>query len=258
MENLNEQEYIKDPNQLDLFAGILLTPEQDKIVEEFIKNQSHSAFLAEKRIQQNEKLLVDNGFIYGMDFINTYKIETVTQEVTLGSSWNKNQFEIELTYERGSGGIFLKGKRFYSNELKDSTFSIEFDGNKVQCPVIQDQYRYIKPATMLERLKQYSERAEYQFEEYKKKTNLKQTVIDKYAKLYPNATITAKKEWSKYSGDFEIIEVKFDSGSYIQFRLDIYRNTEYIYKKHDAEFDKMKADELLERFSKQVKKEGSN
>jgi hypothetical protein len=258
MENFNEQEYIKDPNQLDLFAGILLTPEQDKIVEEFIKNQSHSAFLAEKRIQQNEKLLIDNGFIYGMDFINTYKIETVTQEVTLGSSWNKNQFEIELTYERGSGGIFLKGKRFYSNELKDSTFSIEFDGNKVQCPTIQDNYRYIKPATLLEKLKIYSERAETLFEDYKKKTNLKGMIVEKYTKLYPNAIIITKKEWSKYSGDFDIIEVKFDSGSYIQFRLDTYRNTEYIYKKYDAEFEKMGADELLERFSKQVKKEALN
>jgi hypothetical protein len=49
MENFNEQEYIKDPNQLDLFAGILLTPEQDKIVEEFIKNQSHGHIFSLKK-----------------------------------------------------------------------------------------------------------------------------------------------------------------------------------------------------------------
>jgi len=246
---MNEE--IKDPNQLDLFAGILLTPEQDKMVEEFIKNQNHSAFLAEKRIQQNERLLVDNGFIYGMDFINTYKIETVTRKVTLGQRYNNTQFEVELTYEMGSGGISLKGKRFYNNELKDSTFSIEFDGGKVQSPTIQDNYRYIKPSTLLEKLKVYSERAEYQFEEYKNKTSLKEAIVEKYTKLYPNATITVKDEWTKYSGSFEIIEVKFVSGSFVQFRLDTYRNTEYMYKKYDAEVDKMKADELLERFSKQ-------
>jgi hypothetical protein len=152
----------------------------------------------------------------------------------------------------------LKGKRFYNNKLEDSTFSIEFDGNKVQSSTIQDQYRYIKPSTLLEKLKIYSERAEYQFEEYKKKINLKESIVEKYTELYPNAAITVKKEWTKYSGDFEIIEVKFDSGSYVQFRLDTYKNIEYIYKKFDAEVDKMKADELLERFSKQVKKEGSN
>jgi hypothetical protein len=246
---MNEE--IKDPNQLDLFAGILLTPEQDKMVEEFIKNQNHSAFLAEKRIQQNERLLIDNGFIYGMDFINTYKIETVTRKVTLGQRYNNTQFEVELTYEMGSGGISLKGKRFYNNKLEDSTFSIEFDGGKVQSSTIQDQYRYIKPATLLEKLKIYSERAEYQFEEYKKKTSLKQNVIEKYTKLYPNATIEVKREWNKYSGDFEIIEIKFVSGSFVQFRLDTYRNTEYMYKKYDAEVDKMTSEELLERFSKQ-------
>jgi hypothetical protein len=246
---MNEE--IKDPNQLDLFAGILLTPEQDKMVEEFIKNQNHSAFLAEKRIQQNERLLVDNGFIYGMDFINTYKIETVTRKVTLGQRYYNTQFEVELTYEMGSGGISLKGKRFYNNKLEDSTFSIEFDGNKVQSPTIQDNYRYIKPATLLEKLKVFSLRQETLFEEYKKKTSLKESIVEKYTKLYPNATIEVKREWTKYSGDFEIIEVKFISGSFVQFRLDTYRNTEYMYKKYDAEVDKMKADELLERFSKQ-------
>jgi hypothetical protein len=221
------------------------------MVEEFIKNQNHSAFLAEKRIQQNERLLVDNGFIYGMDFINTYKIETVIRKVTLGQRYNNTQFEVELTYEMGSGGISLKGKRFYNNKLEDSTFSIEFDGGKVQSSTIQDQYRYIKPATMLEKLKVFSLRQETLFEEYKKKTSLKQNVIEKYTKLYPNATIEVKREWTKYNGDFEIIEVKFVSGSFVQFRLDTYRNTEYMYKKYDAEVDKMTSEELLERFSKQ-------
>jgi hypothetical protein len=246
---MNEE--IKDPNQLDMFAGILLTVEQDKMVEEFIKNQKHSAFLAEKRIQQNERLLVDNGFIYGMDFINTYKIETVTRKVTLGQRYNDTQFEVEITYEMGSGGISLKGKRFYNNKLEDSTFSIEFDGNKVQSPTIQDNYRYIKPSTLLEKLKVYSERAKTLFEEYKKKTSLKQNIIEKYTKLYPNATITVKDEWTKYSGSFEVIEVKFASGSYVQFRLDTYNNKEYLSKKYDAEVNKMNSDELLEKFSKQ-------
>ena len=39
--------------------------------------------------------------------------------------------------------------------------------------------------------------------------------------------------------------------SYVQFTLDTYNNKEKLYKKYDAEFDKMNSDELLERFSKQ-------
>jgi hypothetical protein len=245
------EENIKDPNQLDLFEGILLTPEQEKMVADFLNKQKNANENAKTRNQQNEKLLVDNGFIYGMDFVNDFKIKTVTRSVTLGYRYDNTQFETELTYEASSGGISLKGKRFYNNELKDSIFGVDFEKDKVQCTTIQDQYRYIKPSTLLEKLKQYSKRAELQFEEYKKKTSLKQTVIDKYTKLYPNATIEVKREWNKYSGDFEVIEIKFASGSYVQFRLDIYKNIEYMYKKYDAEVDKMKADELLEKFSKQ-------
>jgi hypothetical protein len=245
------EENIKDPNQLDLFEGILLTPEQEKMIDDFLVKQKHNILSAELNNKRNEKVLVDNGFIYGMDFVNDFKIKTVTRSVTLGYRHNDTQFETELTYEASSGGISLKGKRFYNNELKDSMFGVDFEKDKVQCTTIQDQYRYIKPSTLLEKLKQYSKRAELQFEEYKKKTSLKQTVIDKYTKLYPNATIEVKREWNKYSGDFEIIEVKFASGSYVQFRLDIYKNIEYLYKKYDAEVDKMKADELLEKFSKQ-------
>jgi len=246
---MNEE--IKDPNQLDLFAGILLTPEQDKMVADFLNKQKNANENAKTRNQQNEKLLVDNGFIYGMDFINDFKIETVTKSVTLGYRYDNTQFETELTYEASSGGISLKGKRFYNNELKDSTFSVDFEGGKMNCVTVQDQYRFIKPKTLLEKLKVHNERVEVLFEEYKRKTSLKEAIIEKYTKLYPNATIEVKREWTKYSGDFEVIEVKFVSGSFVQFRLDTYRNTEYMYKKYDAEVDKMKADELLERFSKQ-------
>jgi hypothetical protein len=247
MKNSNEQKYI----QLDLFAGILLTPEQEGAVADFLNKQKNANENAKTRNQQNEKLLVDNGFIYGMDFVNDFKIETVTRSVTLGYRHNNTQFETELTYEVSSGGISLKGKRFYNNELKDSTFSVGFEGGKMNCVTVQDQYRFIKPKTLLEKLKVHNKRVEVLFEEYKKKTSLKETIIEKYTELYPNATITVKKEWTKYSGDFEVIEIKFASGSFVQFRLDTYKNIEYMYKKYDAEVDKMTSEELLKRFSKQ-------
>jgi len=246
---MNEE--IKNPNQLDLFEGILRTPEQEKMINDFLERQKTSVKLNTIANQQNEKLLIDNGFIFGMDFVNTFKVETVTKEVTLGYRYDNTNFEVELTYETSTGYISLKGKRFTQDKLTDDTFGVSFERDKVQCLTIQDQYRYIKPTTMLDKLKVYNSRQETLFEEYKKKTSLKQTVIEKYTKLYPNATITAKTDWTKYNGHFDIIEVKFESGSYVQFKLDTYKNEEYLYKKHDAKFDRMKAEELLERFSKQ-------
>ena len=258
MENLNEQDQIKDPNQLDLFAGILFTPEQEKMINDFLARQKQNSIGDELSNQRNEKLLVNNGFIYGMDYVNTFKKETVTREVSLGRRWDNNEFKVELTYETTTGCISLKGKRFYQGELIDTTFGIYFEEDKVQSSTIQGQYRYIKPTTLLEKLKVYNSRQEALLEEYKKKNSLKQNIIDKYTKLYPNATITIKDDWTKYSGSFEIVEVKFESGSYVQFRLDTYNNKEYLYKKHDAEFETLNSEELLNRFSKQVKKEGSN
>jgi len=87
--------------------------------------------------------------------------------------------------------------------------------------------------------------------EHQKKTNLEKNTIEKYTKLYPNATIEAKDDWSKYGGSYRIVEVKFESGSYVQFKLDTYNLKEYLYKKHDAEFEKLTTEELLDRFSKQ-------
>jgi len=250
---MNEE--IKDPNQLDMFAGILFTPEQEQKIAEFIKNRENAADVSESINNQGEQLLINNGFVKDVDFVNTFKIETVTREMTLGYSHNKTDFKAEITYKTIEGGIYLKGKRFgtYSNpnELRDSTFNIEFEGNKVNCSTIQDNYRYIKPATLLEKLKTFNSRQEQLFEEYKKKNSLKQSVVEKYTKLYPNATITAKTEHSRYSGYFDIVEIKFESGSYVQFRLNVYNNTESLHSKFDAELDRFTSDELLERFSKQ-------
>jgi hypothetical protein len=261
---MKETENIKNPNQLDMFAGILFTPEQEKMIVDFIQNQKDHTLNASRKNNLNEALLTNNGFVKGVDFINTFQTKIVTREVTLGFSWKENQFKTEQTYETIDGCISLKGKRFNSyqkpNELlNDDVFRVDFNGDKIQCEAVQDQYRYIKPKTLLEKLKIFNSRQVQLFEEYKKKNNLKQNVIEKYTKLYPNALITVKSEWSSInSSTFEIIEVNFESGSYIQFKLDTFNNKEFIYKKHDDEYNKLNSDELLERFSKQIKKEASN
>jgi hypothetical protein len=253
---------MKKEIQLSLFDGILFTPEQEEKIAEFIKIREDIANTNESINKQREQLLINNGFIKDVHFVNTFKIETVTNETTIGYSYNKTDFRAEVTYKTIDGGIFLKGKRFgtYSNpnELINSTFNIEFEEDKVNCSTIQDNYRYIKPATLLEKLKTFDSRQEQLLEEYKKKNGLKLSTVEKYTKLYPNATITVKSDWGKHSGTFDVIEVKFESGSFVQFRLDTYKNVEYLHKKHDAEFEKMNSEELLEKFSKQVKKEGSN
>ncbi len=250
---------MKEEIQLSLFDGILFTPEQEKMIAEFIKIREDIANTNESINKQREQLLINNGFVKGVDFENTFKIETITREMTLGYTYNKTDFKAEVTYKTIEGGIGVKVKKFnaYSapNELIDYTFGIEFEKDKVNCSGVQDSYRYIKPTTLFDKLMEFNKRQKQLFEEYKKRNSLKQNIVDKYTKLYPNTTITVRNEYGKYSGSFDVVEVKFESGSFVQFRLDTYNNKEYIHKKYDAEFDKMKLEELLDKFSKQVKKE---
>jgi hypothetical protein len=249
---MKETENITNPNQLDLFAGIILTVEQQKQVDYYIDSANKSTKFQRNKVQQIEQLLVETGFQVGIDFENTFKPSLETRTVSIG--WGNDKFETEVTAEFSSGDINLLGTCFnpYDKKIEIRKFGIDISNGKLQSSsTIQGQYRFIKPKTLLEKLKISNERAKQQFEEYQKENSLKLRVIEKYTKLYPKATVTVKGDWSKYSGTFEVIEVKFESGSFIQFRLDTYKNVEFLHKKHDAEYDKLNSDELLERFSKQ-------
>ena len=253
---MKDTENFKDPNQLDLFAGIVLTTEQQSQVDRNIDNINQSTNWQRNKVQQIEQLLVEAGFKKGIDFENTFKSSLETRNIKIGYGiW---QFETEITAEFHSGDVVLKGLRFFDGKLTNTTFNIDIDNDKVQCYTVQGQSRYIKPKTLLEKLNQHNECQKDRLKDFQNKTNLKQIIVEKYTKLYPNATITVKSDWTKYSGSFEVIEVKFESGSYIQFKLDTYNNKEYMYKKHDAEFDNLNSEELLNRFSKQTKKEALN
>ena len=248
---MNEE--IKDPNQLDMFEGILLSPEQEKQAVEFVERRKRQVEDKKRVMEQIESQLLAAGFIKDIHFVNDFKIEMVTKEVELGYRYNKTQFKVELTYLDDTGSISLKGTQLSydnKNQIQERKFYFDYSKGKFNCYSIQENYRFVKAETLLQKLIENEEKVVRIFREVQKKTNLKQVVIEKYTKLYPNATITVKNEYSRYNGSFEVIEVKFESGSYIQFTLDTYNNKEKLYKKYDAEFDKMGSDELLERFSK--------
>ena len=249
---MNEE--IKDPNQLDMFEGILLSPEQEKQAVEFVERRKRQVEDKKRVMEQIESQLLAAGFIKDIHFVNDFKTEIITKEVELGYRYNKTQFKVELTYLDDTGSISLKGTQLSydnKNQIQERKFYFDYSKGKFNCYSIQENNRFIKAETLLQKLIENDEIVVRKFRENQKKTNLKQTVIEKYTKLYPNATIEVKNDWTKYSGSFDVIEVRFESGSYVQFRIDGWKNEEYLYKKHDATFEKLSSDELLERFSKQ-------
>jgi len=237
--------------QLDLFAGVLFTEEQEKMIAEYKERCVKNALYYKNESERLEQLLLDNGFVKDVNFVNTFKTKTETKEVSLGSDYRNNRFETEITYETYEGSVRLKGFSFYNGNLEQREFSIGLEKDKVQCSAIQDQYRYIKPSTLLDKLTQHNAQQVESYEFYVKKNALKIKIINKYKALYPDATVEMKQDWSKYSGSFDVLEVKFKSGSYIQFQLNAYQNQETFYKKYDAELENMSVEELLNKFANQ-------
>jgi len=250
----------KDPNQLDLFAGVLLTPDQQKQVETYIAQQDKNITYQENENRRIENLLVEAGFIKGVHFKNDFKSFTETREVTLGYRYNQTQFDVEVTAKFCTGGIALLGKRFdlTDKKLKNAMFTFDVERDKFQSYSIQEQARYVKPKTFLTKLLEHNEKEKQRFEQYKKQTALLDATLTKYKTLYPSATVTSGRDYAKYLGSFDTVKVEFESGSYIEFRIDIYGDRDVLFKKKDVEYDNLSSEELLERFSKQVKKEGSN
>lgn len=253
-------EEIKDPNQLDLFAGVLLTPDHRKQIETYIANQDKNITYQENENRRIENLLVEAGFIKGVHYKNDFKSYTDTRTVTLGYSYNQTRFDVEVTAKFYTGGISLLGKRFdlSTKELKNATFYFDVERDTFQSWGIQDSRRYVKPKTLLTKLLENNEKEKRRFEEYNKQTALLNATLNKYKTLYPSATVTSGCDYAKYLGSFDTVKVEFESGSYIEFRIDVYGDRDVLFKKKDVEYDNLSSEELLERFSKQVKKEGSN
>jgi hypothetical protein len=237
--------------QLDLFAGILLTDEQEQMIIEYKERCAKNALYYKNQNERLEQLLLEAGFIKDVNFVNTFKVKTDTRNVSLGSDYRNNRFETEVTHDVIEGSLRLKGFSFYAGNLDQKEFHIELEKDKVQCSTIQDQYRFIKPATLLEKLTIHNSRQVEMYENYVRKNALKFEVTKKYQKLYPNATVEVKQEYSKYSGTFDVLEVKFESGSYVQFQLNTYQNKELFYKKYDAQFEAMSVEEVLNKFNNQ-------
>lgn len=257
METQNEQ--INDPNQLNLFE--ILTDEQQIKVNEFIDKQNKANIYQQKENDIIEQLLIEAGFIKDKDYTNNFKIITITRQITLGYSWDKTQFTTEITYEQHSGGVKLITTYFDGKELKPYYALVHRDKTKLQCNSIQKQYRYIKPTTLLEQLKEYNQNQINKYNLSLKKTDTNTYTLEKYKTKYPNATITLGKEYdypSKYRYSREstrektVLTIKFPSGSYVKFEVFNEKDAESIIQKHDAQMAVLTTEELLNKFNNQI------
>ena len=241
--------------QLELDLG-MLTVEQQGRVDSFKREQERNVIRRTSIVKHEEALLLSGGFQLGIDFVNDFKCEIVTQ--TRSFSYGEDSFEAEVTFTNATGGCYLITDYFnsQSNKMVISKISVSCEGDKLECTTITSQYRAYKPTSLFKKLQEYNtdQKNKYAFAN-KTKTILNYT-IEKYKKLFPNATVEEGMDYRKRGRgndyiDFPIVYVKFESGSWLSFRLGHEVDREYTHKKFNRATSEMTSMAVLEMFNNQ-------
>ena len=247
--------------QLNLFEGVMLTQEQEQMVKEFIANKEKNSNRSFEENRLVQKMLVDAGFVQGVDFKNTFETVVVTDdELQLGRSWMDNEFTAkDITYVNTKGGISLLSKRYdkEQDEVVDrgiSYFSMEYDG-KFECEALTGNYRKIKATTLLTKLQEQRVQAEANMNHFRKNKMAFEFAKEELQEKYPLATVFAFDDYERWGGRYSTvkrIKAEFANGSYVTFNVGLdgsYRMAD----RKDAEIRKMDIDQTMEFFTNQNK-----
>ena len=239
--------------QLELDFGMLTVAQQER-VDSFIQNQKEQVLNNIKNSNAIEILLNEGGFIKGIDYENTIKTKVVTEEKEF---YCDGSFKTIVTYEKVEGSVSILYKKYDSRENKIVTQKsyVGRESDKLQCSSITPQYRSYKPKSLYEKLVENNSKAQNEFDSANREKAVINYTVEKYKNLFPKAEITVGKDYYKnYKSnyiEFPIVMVKFESGSYISFRMGYEIDNEVVYKKHDAVASQLSAIELLNIFNQQ-------
>jgi hypothetical protein len=239
--------------QLTLELGILTDAQQER-VNSFIKSQQ---FTTERIIlaqTKTENLLISGGFKKGIDYVNDLKYSMTTEDREFG--YGSEAFTANVTYMRSSGGCKVIYDRYNKtkNEIEVSTYMVTNEHDRLECSAITSQWRAYKPSSLLAKLKENNEKAQYAFDKANATKLLLNYTVNKYKTLFPKATVTVGRDYYRSGNtynEFETVIVTFESGSYIIFRLGYENDKEYTHKKFDAVASKLSTMDLLNIFNNQ-------
>ena len=232
--------------QLELFK--VLSQEQQNEVDRFVERTNQQVVDRVASIKRMIDLLEDGGFVEDVNFKRDFKIGVSTHERSFG--YRDDSFKAEVTVNTVVGGVYLIHKSFRNGSCKLTYSGVSLEGDKLMCTMITPQYRAYKPSTLLVKLNEYNEDQQWRFDNYVKKNQILNYTLDKYSKLYPNATVETGQGYMSRSS-FTTVLVSFESGSWVEFRLGYRQDEEYMFKKFDATVDALKGMDLLNHFNEQ-------
>jgi len=229
--------------QLEMF----LTVEQEQTIERYLNNHDFHFRNQKGDAEKKSQFLLENGFIEGEHFENTFTFEeNVTETVSLGGRWyDVEEFETELNVTKYQGGVFLlhdavgevDGER---QIVKKSTwFSLTSEG-KIECSSIVGSYRSVKPATLLRKLVEQNEAVKDHLKFANQKDKHFNNAITTLKLEFPNSVgVGRSSEWVRTynlrnSYNVDIVTVTFVDGSYIQYDVNNYTGEIKIRKVYDV------------------------
>lgn len=230
----------------------VLSKEQEERVERFVSTSANDVAKKEHEVYTIENMLTEAGFVKGVDFENTFeKLGLVTETKSFG--YGEDKFETEVTFEDYKGNIVIKYQYFNKskNQITNENGFIRREGNKLECTSITSQYRAYKPTSLLQKLKDNNEKAQYTFKSHNRKLSVLNHTLEKYKTKYPKAQVGVTEEYSRYRGAYSLVQVKFDNGSFVSFELGYENDKERIHTVRNTVMDSMSATEILDMFNNQ-------
>ena len=247
-------------SQLDLFKGVVLSEKQTELLTKFKTNKTRSVKIAHGKNINMVDALIEGGFVEGVDFENTFDIIEVVEDIELGYSHNNTLFIAnDVEFIKIIGELTLNSKKYSKNKNKVidvKVHYVEFENGKFESPKLVGSFRPVKAPTLLTKLKEQRERAEYDFKQASEKISAFAKVIAELQTKCPDARILEVTESIKYDNRYATVEkvkAQFENGSYVMFAVRVSDATYSLDRKYDAGLACMSVDELLVNFTNQNK-----
>jgi len=230
----------------------MLSKYQEERVASFVASRKNTAIHKENENKQIVNLLVEAGLVEGVDIVNDFeRLGLVTDTRSFG--YGDDEFKAEVEFEDYIGTIVIKYQEYDGSENAIVTRStwVSLSGDKLECSAITPQYRAYKPESLLIKLRETNEMAQYDFDRGNKRLSVLNHTIKKYKTKYPDAEVGVIQEYNRIHGSYNLVQVKFKNGSFISFKLSFDKDNEYIHEVRDTKMEGMSAFEILDMFNKQ-------
>ncbi len=204
----------KEGLQLELFKEEVLTTKQQEIVSKEKIRLAANCKRRENECAAISKMLVEAGFIEGVEFENNFQSEMVERELGLGYDFDNSRFKTTQLIPSFSGSVVLKTKRFDSTttSLVDVNASISLQDGKLECYQVTSSFRALTPHTLRKKLKISIESANQTFEIETARRKSMDVIIEDIKSKY----VDAKIEINRYTNE---ITTTFKSGSSVTFKV---------------------------------------